>query len=216
MKQFAIIFDLDGVLVDTFDLHFHAWQQIAQDLGVQFDRLDMDRFRGRRRYDCLLDLLGEHRLSEPEIQALLERKDHLFLAELDTIEPDKVILPGAFEFVDAALSKKIPLGVASSSTNAKLLLEKTGLMTYMQAVADGSTVKRSKPAPDIFVWVAGALRARPKDVIVFEDSEVGITAAHTAGMIVVGVGDDAATMQPDMAVPNMRNLNFDDLISLIS
>ncbi len=212
----AFIFDLDGVLADTVELHYHAWKQIAKQLNAPFTRMDMDRFRGRRRRDCLLDLVGERQLGEAELSRLLEQKDQIFLADLEKINSTDVILPGVVEFVENARARGVKLGVASSSANAKLILEKTGLMVHLKAVADGYTVKRSKPAPDIFIWVAGALRVRPIHAVVFEDSRVGVAAAQTAGMIVVGVGRDAATAQPDLAIANMQAIHVDDLLERIS
>jgi beta-phosphoglucomutase len=86
---------------------------------------------------------------------------------------------------------------------ARAVLQKTGLLDYMDAIADGSTVARSKPAPDIFVWVAGALRVRPHQAIAIEDSRAGIEAARTAGMFVVGVGNSLLTDQAHLHVAHL-------------
>ena len=213
-KPIGFIFDLDGVLADTVELHYRAWKQIAAQINVPFTREDMNGFLGRRRRDCLLDLLGDQQIADADLQALLERKDQLYQAELDAVNPVDVVLPGVFEFVDAARAKEIRLGVASSSANARQLLEKTGLITRMRAVADGFTVKRSKPAPDIFIWVAGALQVRPAQAVVFEDSQAGVAAARTAGMVVVGIGDEARSANPDLTVSSIQSLNVDEILAL--
>ena len=82
----------------------------------------------------------------------------------------------------------------------------------MNAIGDGGTVARSKPAPDIFLWVAGALRIVPKRIVVFEDSQAGIEAALTAGMFVVGIGEPISTAQAHMWIPSLAHIHLGDLV----
>lgn len=207
----AVIFDLDGVLADTVEFHYRAWKHIADILDVPFGPEDMNRLRGRQRRDCLLDLLSGRPVDEDEIARLMILKDEFYMADLEQMTPAS-LLPGVLDFVLAARKSRLRLGVASASMTARAVLQKTNLLAYMDAVADGSTVSRSKPAPDIFVWVAGALRVRPHQAIVFEDSRAGVEAARTAGMFVVGVGDGQLTSQAHFSVPSLRDVVLADLM----
>jgi beta-phosphoglucomutase len=208
----AIIFDLDGVLADTVEFHYRAWKRIADMLDVPFGPEDMNRLRGRQRRDCLLDLLSGRPVDEEQIARLMILKDEFYLADMEQMSAAS-LLPGVLDLVLSAKKSRLRLGVASASMTAKAVLQKTGLLDYMDAVADGSTVSRSKPAPDIFVWVAGALKVRPNRAIAFEDSGAGVEAARTAGMFVVGVGEGQLTSDAHFSVPSLREVALADLIS---
>ncbi len=208
----AVIFDLDGVLADTVEYHYRAWQQIAALLDVPFDRAMMNQFRGRRRQDCLRDLLGERQLSDAEFERYMILKDDIYLQDVAQMTADS-LLPGVLSFIAAAHEQGLKLGVASSSQSAKLVLEKTELLPYMAVVGDGTTVQRPKPAPDIFVWVAGALRVRPARAVVFEDSQAGVQAACTAGMFVVGVGEEDFRGRAHLCVAGLHDLQVADLLA---
>jgi beta-phosphoglucomutase len=208
----AIIFDLDGVLADTVEFHYRAWKRIADMLDVPFGPEDINRLRGRQRRDCLLDLLSGRPVDEEQIARLMILKDEFYLADMEQMSAAS-LLPGVLDLVLSAKKSRLRLGVASASMTAKAVLQKTGLLDYMDAVADGSTVSRSKPAPDIFVWVAGALKVRPNRAIAFEDSGAGVEAARTAGMFVVGVGEGQLTSDAHFSVPSLREVALADLIS---
>jgi beta-phosphoglucomutase len=191
----ALIFDLDGVLVNTVDLHFQAWAYLAAQRNVSFDSLDMHRLRGRQRRDCLLELFDGHNLTEAEIAVYLEIKDHYYLDLINQTAPEDLLAPHAVQLIDAARECQLKVGVASSSANAIAILKYIGLDARLDVIADGNTVARSKPAPDIFVWTAGALGVSPMRCIAFEDSYAGITAARRGGMFTVGVGSQES-MEP--------------------
>ncbi len=165
----ALIFDLDGVLVSTVGLHYQAWAHLAGQHGISFDEADMPRLRGRQRRDCLLDLFAGRGLTEAEITAYLEIKDRYYLDLLDQAAPEDLLTPGATTLIASARERQLKLGVASSSANAVAVLRYVGLYDALHAIADGMTVARSKPAPDIFLWTAGALGVSPADCLVFED-----------------------------------------------
>ena len=207
----AIIFDLDGVLVNTGVYHYRAWQRIAERLGVPFGPEQMEKFLGRRRRDCLLELIGDQRLDQAEIERLLELKDEYYLQDAELMD-ERDLLPGVLAFIRAAQARELKLGVASSSMNARWTLEKTGLIEFMAAVGDGRTVVRSKPAPDIFIWVAGALGVRPVEAAVFEDSVAGVQAASSAGMYTVGIGPNSALGAAQWTVTGLAQVKLDDLI----
>jgi beta-phosphoglucomutase len=208
----ALIFDLDGVLVNTVDLHFRAWQLLAEAHEIPFTWTDMIGFRGRHRRDCLLTLFNTRELTESQIVEYIETKDRCYLDLVSRRSPQDLVASGAFTLIERAQSLGLRTGVASSSVNAVRLLEYVGLYPLIDVVADGNTVQRSKPAPDIFLWVAGALNAHPGACIAFEDSEAGIAAARIAGMFVVGVGEQPEVQRADFVLPQLNMTSLDTIL----
>lgn len=208
----ALIFDLDGVLVNTADLHARSWEALAQQNSLSWARENFTRFRGRRQRDCLIDLFAPRALTEAEIDALLALKNGAYRELLLQTPQHHLVMPGAVELVEAGLRHRLKLAVASSSVNARLVLRLAGLHEMMDIVADGSVVVCGKPAPDIFLWTAGALRTRPAQCIVFEDSEVGVAGAVRAGMYVVGIGQRDALKEASIVLPGIDALVLEDLL----
>ncbi len=204
----AFIFDMDGVLVDTIDLHYRAWKQVADAAGMPFTPDDMDRMRGHHRRDYLRYIVQERELSADEARHYFAVKDAALDDDLNRMSAAD-ILPGVAALLDEAQVAGIRLAVASSSTKAKTILRSTGLFQRFGAVADGYTVARLKPAPDIFVWAAGALHTPLEGAIVFEDSAAGIDAAHTAGMFAVGLGSPDLVGAADLVLPDLSGATLD-------
>lgn len=184
----AFVFDLDGVLTDTAELHYRAWLRLAGEEGVPFSRSDNDAMRGLSRRDSLNVLLKGRVLDEATAQDWMARKNACYLELLAGITP-KDVLPGVREFLDAARALGLRLGVGSASRNAGAVLEKLGLAPLFDAIGDGHSVVHGKPAPDLFVWTAGRLNVNPAQAVVFEDAAAGVQAARAGGFFVVGLGD---------------------------
>lgn len=210
----ALIFDLDGVLVNTVGLHAQAWAHLAARHGIAFNESDMPRLRGRQRRDCLLDLFAGQPLTEAEISAYLEIKDRYYLDLLAAAAPDDLLVAGAADLIAATRAQGLKLGVASSSANAIAVLHFVGLYDLLDAVGDGLTVARSKPAPDIFIWTAGALGVSPARCLVFEDSRAGITGARRAGMFAVGIGAPDFTDQAHRIVPDLATVTLSEILAV--
>lgn len=208
----ALIFDLDGVLADTIRLHYDAWAAVAEHNGLPFDWSVMEKLRGRDRYDGLRLLFDDPHLPPDRITQYSQQKDAHYQRALAARSPDEILLPGARQLVEAGRALGLRLAVASSSYNAVPVLKQAGLFDLMETVTAGGTVARPKPAPDIFVWTAGALGVRPAQCLVFEDAVVGVQAARTAGMIVAGVGAPAHSAEPHLHLPDLRDLHLPDLL----
>jgi len=183
----AVIFDLDGVLTDTADFHYLAWQALADDEGLPFDRAANEHLRGVSRRDSLLLILGDRQVDEAALERMMERKNELYLASLEHMGPEDA-LPGARELVCDARHRGLLVAIGSSSKNARFVLDKLGLSDAFDAVADGNSVERAKPAPDLFLKAAEMLGVEPSACIVVEDAASGVDAALAAGMTAVGVG----------------------------
>ncbi|MDX1992148.1 MAG: beta-phosphoglucomutase [bacterium] len=185
----AFIFDLDGVITDTAELHYRAWQQLADEEGLTFSREINERLRGVSRRASLQIMLDESRrtIGEDLAEAWMTRKNDYYRAMLADLKPDDA-LPGVPDFLRQARRMGIKIGLGSASKNAREVLAALQLADTFDAIGDGYSVVNGKPAPDLFVWVAGALGVSPANALVFEDAEAGVEAALAGGFRVVGLG----------------------------
>jgi len=202
-KISAFIFDLDGVITDTAEYHYRAWKRLADEEGLPFNRADNEALRGVSRRESLLRLLKGKVLPEPQMEAYMARKNEYYRAFLAQITPAD-LLEGVADFLAQARAHGIKIGLGSASKNARDVLNGLGISHLFEAVGDGYSVSRAKPAPDLFIWVAGRLGVPPSLCVVFEDAEAGIAAARTAGMFTVGLGPEsrvggAHVYYPDLA-----------------
>ncbi len=212
IKPQALIFDLDGVLANTIDLHNAAWKSLADAEGVPFSAADMDRTRGWHRREIMVKLLAPRPLSTADFDRLSKHKDDLYQTALYRQNPESLLLPGALDLIHAARRNHLKVGVASSSTSARQVLRQAAILDQLDAVADGHTVRRSKPAPDVFIWVAGALGIPPANAIAFEDAEAGVQAALTAGMFVVGVGHLELVEAAHLHYSGLDSVDLDEIL----
>lgn len=201
----AVLFDLDGVLVDTAEFHFQAWLRLAEELGVRFNRKRNDGFRGVGRMECLDKLLAEHgpSFAQAEKELLAERKNQYYLEQVRKLTPGDLAagaraLAMRLRAADGGSGGGVRMGLVSASRNARLVLGLLGITDWFEGIVDGSTHVRGKPAPDGFLRAAEELRVLPERCVVIEDAEAGIRAGHAAGMCCVGVG--AAAYGADVVV----------------
>ncbi|GAA5512858.1 beta-phosphoglucomutase [Deinococcus carri] len=199
----GFIFDLDGVLTDTVELHYHSWQRLAGEENVPFSREANAALLGRTREDALDLWLGGRSCSPEKRAELLRRKNAYFLEALEGLGAGD-LLPGVADLLHAARAQGIRLGLASSSRNARQVCDRLGVTDLFDAFADGSSVVNPKPAPDIFLWVAGRLGLHPAHCVVFEDSEAGVRAARAGSFAVVGLGDPARVGGASLIRPDLR------------
>jgi beta-phosphoglucomutase len=197
----AFIFDLDGVITDTAEYHYRAWKQLADEEGYPFTREDNEQLRGVSRRESLNRLLKGAPVSEETAQAYMERKNTYYQSYLQLITPADV-LPNVSEFLRAARLAGLKLGIGSASRNAVGVLERLGLIEMFDAIGDGYSVVNIKPAPDLFLWVAGRLNVNPLHAVVFEDAEAGIDAALKGGFWTVGIGAEHNVHRAHLKAPN--------------
>ncbi len=183
----ALIFDLDGVITDTAEYHYRSWKRLADEEGLPFTREDNEALRGVSRRESLVLLLRGKPIDEETAQAWMARKNGYYVAYLDEITPaDR--LPGVDALLADARARGLKLALASASRNAARVLERLGMSDAFDVIGDGNSVVNSKPAADLFVWVAGAMGVNPRQAIVFEDAEAGVDAALAGGFWTVAIG----------------------------
>jgi len=211
----AFIFDLDGVITDTAEYHYQAWKRLADEEGVPFTREDNDQLRGVSRRQSLLFLLKGRVLPEDQMEAWMARKNDYYKTYLDSINP-KDLLPGVGDFLKDAKARGLKIGLASASRNAHPVLHSLGIFELFDAIGDGYTVHNTKPAADLFVWVAGRMDVCAMDAVVFEDAEAGVEAALTAGMHVVGLGPHSRVGKAHLVCSGLKDLNVEQVLQAVA
>jgi beta-phosphoglucomutase len=180
----AVIWDLDGVIIDSADEHRRAWQRLAREEGIKLTDEDFWATFGKRNDDILAILWGP--LSQEQVQLLGNRKETYFR---DLIRQTAAPLPGSMELMRSLHGAGYFQALASSAPieNIQLISEVLGLERYLTALVSGETVPCGKPAPDIFLKAAQELHIEPSHCLVIEDAVAGVEAAHAAGMRCIAV-----------------------------
>jgi HAD superfamily hydrolase (TIGR01509 family) len=210
--ELALIFDLDGVVVDSMPTHTLAWERYLEANGIDPQNVEA-RMHGKRNDDLVRDLFGAHL----EADAVFEHgaaKERLFREMIGETLKAKLV-PGIREFVEAA-SRTVPLAVGTNAepANVDFILNGAGIRKYFRAIVDGSQVARPKPFADVYLRGAELVGVEPANCIVFEDSPVGIQAARAAGMRVVGLLTHAAHLENvDVAVPDFVHPELETWLS---
>jgi beta-phosphoglucomutase len=213
--QKAVIFDLDGVITDSSELHYLAWKQLADEEGISFDRESNETMRGLSRRESLLQLLGDRTVTEAEIQDMMDRKNRYYVDMMQNITPAD-LLPGVFELLCDLQASGVKIALGSSSKNARRVLEQLGIIDMFNAIADGNSVDRHKPAPDVFLFAADQLGLTPEQCVVVEDASAGIEAARAGGMQAVGLGPKERVGAAHVVLPDLDGVSWQDLQAQLS
>jgi beta-phosphoglucomutase len=180
MSQVAVIFDLDGVLVDSYSAHFESWRRLYGELGIDYSEAAFAADFGRTSRDILARTLGGE-LSDERIRQLDDRKESLYREILRQSFP---AMDGALELIDTLAGDGFLLAVGSSGPpeNIALSLEKLARAAKFSSIVTGADVTRGKPDPQVFQLAAARLGVAPSSCAVVEDAVHGIEAARRAGM----------------------------------
>jgi len=197
----AVIFDLDGVIVDTAHYHFLAWKKLAGEFGFELTPEDNERLKGvsRIRSMEIIMEIGGVNLSEEEKQLHANRKNEWFVEYVKGMKPDEVF-PGVVPLIEDLRARGYKIALASSSKNAPMVLDILGIQDLFHVIVDGTMIVHSKPHPEIFLLAAARLGINPSDCLVFEDAEAGVEAALAAGMKCVGVGNAEQLGEADVVI----------------
>lgn len=183
---FAVLWDMDGVLVDSAPYHYRAWKETFAEEGVSLDEATFRRTFGQRNDAIIADILGPD-LPPERVAAIGEAKERRYRALIarEGLTP----LPGALEWLHRLHRRGIPQAVVSSAPreNIEAVLEALGVPGLFQALVSGEEVERGKPDPASFLLAAQRLGMPPERCIVVEDAPAGVEAAHRAGMACLAV-----------------------------
>src|SRR5260370_20160618 len=210
----AVIWDLDGVVIDSADEHRLAWQRLAREEGVTFTDADFWSTFGKRNDDIIPQFLGF--LSAEQLKALADRKEAYFR---ELIRESAVPLPGAMELMRELHEAGFAQALASSTPieNIQLISDVLGLKRYLSVLVSGETVARGKPAPDIFLKAASELHMHSSWCVVIEDAVAGVQAAHAAGMrciAVVGNRDLPGLREAKLMVKDLTEVDVERVQAL--
>src|SRR6266566_383849 len=205
----AVIWDLDGVVIDSANEHRLAWQRLAREEGVTFTDADFWSTFGKRNDDIIPQFWGS--LSAEQLKALADRKEAYFR---ELIRDRAVPLPGAMELMRGLHEAGFAQALASSTPieNIQLISDVLGLKRYLSVLVSGETVARGKPAPDIFLKAASELHMHPSWCVVIEDAVAGVQAAHAAGMrciAVVGNRELQGLREAELMVKDLTEVNLE-------
>lgn len=197
----AVIFDLDGVIVDTAHYHYLAWKRLANELGIELTIENNELLKGVSRMQSLdiILKLGGISLSERDKELLANKKNTWFVDYVERMVPEE-IFPGVPQLLKELRKKGVKVALASSSKNAKTVIKLLHIQQEFDVIVDGTMIKHSKPDPEIFLLAAQKLNLGPKDCLVFEDAEAGVEAAIAAGMACVGVGSVVQLSKADKVI----------------
>jgi beta-phosphoglucomutase len=219
VKTGAVIWDVDGTLVDTAEMHFRAWVDLCRELGRDFTRADFAATFGRRNPEIIRYLFGE-RFSDAKIAELGDHKEDLYKEQA---RHGVDLLPGARPLLEGlhAAGFRQAIGSSAPRGNVDLILELTNTQSLFEAISSAEDTQRGKPDPQVFLVAAEKLSVEPARCIVMEDAVAGVQAAKAGGMKCVGVtfvGDHPAEKLRDagadlvvktleeVTVEKMRNL----------
>ena len=215
-KPQAVIFDMDGVLVDSEPFHFENETRMFRKLGLDISDEEHSHFTGVAT-DVMWQQISETRklpLSVAELTELTVLESNQYFGSLEKIEP----LPGLVDLLEKLVAAEIPLAVATSSDTVtmKNILEKSGLRKYFRFTVCRDDVENSKPEPDVFLHAAKLLGVPPEKCLVFEDSRNGIKAAKAAGMVCIaysgGNSGHQDQSQVDRRIAHFNELDFVNLL----
>ncbi|MBQ1368345.1 MAG: beta-phosphoglucomutase [Firmicutes bacterium] len=211
-KEFeAVIFDLDGVICFTDEYHYLAWKEMADGIGVYFDKEINNRLRGVSRMASLEIILErcDEQLSDARKEELAAQKNDIYRKLLARMSPAD-LSDEVKNSLDELRARGYKLAIGSSSKNTPFILERIGLPTYFDAISDGNNITKSKPDPEVFVKAAAMLGIAPEKCLVVEDAIAGADAAHAGGMKAACLGDASQAGAGDY---NMKS--FKDLLEIL-
>jgi len=179
----ALIFDLDGTLSNSLPVHVETWNKIGENYGFTFDPKIVQEMTGRPTIEFAKRIVNQYGLSE-EPQNIVNQKQKLFWELAHLLEPVEEIRAIVEEYYG-----KLPLavGTGASRKSAVVQLNELNFVHYFDAIVSADDVKNHKPEPETFLECARLLKIEPQFCQVFEDGDLGITAAEKAGMIVTDV-----------------------------
>ena len=214
-KISAVVFDMDGVLIDSHPAHYAAWKQFlgAQGLEVTDAQLSFI-LEGRTRNEILCHFLGD--LPEAQLRELGRRKDEIFRQ----LEHGIVPVPGVLDFIGRLIDRSIAIGVATSASEIRTYatLERIGLGGCFDAVVTAADVIAGKPEPAVYQLACERMNFRPSVALAFDDACAGVLAAKSAGMRCIGVSSNGIREQllrsgAERVIPDFAGIEFDAIAS---
>jgi beta-phosphoglucomutase len=212
MKIKGFIFDLDGVLTDTAEHHYRGWKRLAEEEGIPFTPAENEALRGIARRQSLMLILKDRVYPEEKILELMERKNRYYLEFIREIGPND-LLPGAKRLLEETRSAGLKTAIGSASKNSEEVVERLGIRALLDVIADGNSVERQKPAPDLFLHAASRLGLQPGECVVVEDASAGVAAAIAGGFHSIGLGPVERVGKADLVMPSLEHAHLPAILA---
>jgi len=209
----TVLWDMDGVVADSYSFHFAAWQETFAKRGVQFATEDFAQLFGTRN-DFIVDTVMGRDLSEEDVGIIVQEKEQAFRQKArGNIRP----FPGAVRLLSSIRKANFKLGLVSSAPmeNIDLVIGELDLERLFDCIVFGREVSQSKPSPQIYLLAAERLGVAPSDCVVIEDSALGVQAAKTAGMKCLAVTNTHPRQKLEQADKVVDSLENVDLLTLL-
>jgi beta-phosphoglucomutase family hydrolase len=216
-KTNAVLWDMDGVIVDTAEAHFRSWRFAFQKRGVNFTLEDFNSIFGQRNDTIIRKIMGNS-VTQSQIEIIGLDKEQCFR---DLVQDDLKPFPGVVGLLHTLKENGISSAIASSAPleNIQIILNKLKIEEYFQALVYGQEVSQGKPDPEVFLLAAQKVGALPAGCIVIEDAVAGVEAAKRAGMFCIGVTNTHpanALIGADLVVDSLENIQLADLNKVFS
>jgi tRNA threonylcarbamoyl adenosine modification protein YeaZ len=213
----GVIWDMDGVIIDSADLHFASWREALSRHGLEMNRQQFDATFGRRNDDIIAAVVLES-VPDSQIKEIGEAKESAFRR----LAAGRLrVFPGVTDLIQALGESGFRQAIASSAPpeNISLVIQEMGLKEFLTAVVDGTQVSRGKPDPEVFLKAAAALELAPDKCLVIEDAVAGVTAARQAGMAVLAVSNThgaAALADADRVTDTLQVVDVASILEMIN
>jgi beta-phosphoglucomutase len=209
----AVIFDMDGVLIDSYHAHLQSWQEVAREEGLKITEEQFAATFGKTSRESIPWLWGNQHFTEAQIQDFDHRKEAAFRRIIAAQFPE---MAGIRELLDSLHEAGFLLAIGSSGppANVDLVLDKLGIRPLLSAVVTGADVTRGKPDPQVFLTAAQRLGVAADRCVVVEDAALGVEAAHAAGMKAIGLASTGRT-RPELAAADLVVDRLDDITVLL-
>lgn len=208
----AVLFDLDGVIVDTAKFHYIAWKKLADMHNIYFDKDINERLKGVSRAISLEIILEKSHIifSEKDKEEMCETKNNWYLEMVEDLTHADTF-KGVYELLLTIRSYNIKTAICSASKSASHIIEKLELTDFFDEILGGADVKNPKPDPEIFVLASQRFGLKASECIVIEDAYAGIEAAKKANMLAVGIGDYKNLTNADIVYNSIDKVDFEDV-----
>lgn len=211
----AIIFDMDGVIINSEPLHFKLERELLEELGGSIDRDEHESFVGTTDVNMWSAFKDKFNL-KPTVDEMVEMKRNRFMENIPNLE----LIPNFFEFMMEVYDRGYKIALASSNNKKAVdkIVETFELEKYFDFIINGEEVENGKPDPEIFLAVSNNLKLEPKDCLVIEDAKNGVAAAKDAGMKCIGLkskgSGDQNLSRADLVIEDFNEINLQIITAL--
>jgi beta-phosphoglucomutase family hydrolase len=212
----AVLFDLDGTLLDNNEVHYKAWKKYLKDNGKEISDEDFkENISGRTNQDAV-EHIYDKKMSQEEAEKYYLKKEEIYR---EMYKPDIKAIPGLEKFLEDLDKHDVTMAIATSGiqVNIDFMFEHVPIKQYFDKIINSNDIEKGKPDPEIFIKTAEELGIPPENCVVFEDSIAGVQSGKAAGMKVVALTtthSEEELSEADLVIDDYRSIDFEKLTSI--